>query len=64
MITTIVSKKEGKYGRDHKLTLVGNMLLFDTADEEYAVGSISILELEEYIKEHKNKIENENISNR
>lgn len=63
MITTIVSKKEGKYGRDHKLTLVGNMLLFDTADEEYAVGSISILELEEYIKEHKNKIEQLNKSN-
>lgn len=57
MITTIVSKKEGKYGRDHKLTLVGDMLLFDTADEEYAVGSIDILELEEYIKEHKSKIE-------
>ena len=57
MITTIVSKKEGKYGRDHKLTLIGDMLLFDTADEEYAVGSINILELEEYIKEHKNKIE-------
>ena len=57
MITTIVSKKEGKYGRDHKLTSVGNMLLFDTADEEYAVGSIDILELGEYIKEHKSKIE-------
>ena len=57
MRTTIVSKKEGKYGRDHKLTLIGDMLLFDTADEEYAVGSINILELEEYIKEHKNKIE-------
>lgn len=40
------------------------MLLFDTADEEYAVGSIDILELEEYIKEHKSKIENENISSR
>lgn len=64
MITTIVSKKEGKYDRNHKLTLIGDMLLFDTADEEYAVGSINILELEEYIKEHKNKIENENISNR
>lgn len=64
MITTIVCNKEGKYDRYHKLTLSGSMLLFDTADEEYAVGSISISELEAYIEEHKNKIENENISNR
>lgn len=55
----IIKNKQGKYYRRHQLYIIDDVLFFDTADEEYGLGYISLRALEEYIQSYKKIIENE-----
>lgn len=52
---TVVVSEEAKWGRSAILLIRSDKILFDTADGEYGIGCISINELENKIKEHKNE---------
>jgi hypothetical protein len=54
----VIKKRKGNYGRLHQLYIIDGVLFFDTADEEYGLGFISLRQLQEFINTYK-AIENE-----
>ncbi len=61
MIETIVYEQEVNYGRFGLLKLVDDNITFDTSDGEYGVVVLPITLLEEALKQHKIK-QNENLA--
>ncbi len=61
MIETIVYEQEVNYGRFGLLKLVDDNVTFDTSDGEYGVVVLPITLLEEALKQHKIK-QNENLA--
>jgi hypothetical protein len=55
MVETIVYEQEVNYGRFGLLKLVDNNVTFDTSDGEYGIVVLPITLLEEALKQHKMK---------
>jgi hypothetical protein len=54
-MTHTIYYQEGLYGRDHILIIENDMVMFDTADEEYGVAKLSLKALEAEIQIYKQK---------
>lgn len=53
MNKVIIKNKEINYGRTAIMYIENNKIFFDTADEEYGKGVITLEEVEKAIKEYK-----------
>lgn len=59
-ITTPVIRTKAKYHRNAYMTLTDNQVHFDCSDGEYGSITVSLMQLEEAILVHKNKLNNAN----